>query len=149
PHIDRRLNQVRRDYGINVLAPKGVATRDLMRALGKGRPVALMNDQKFNEGLPIPFFGHEAMTAPGPSRLAVKYNVPIVLFTTRRTGPARFEVTVHPPIRPDKSLEPDNDVKRLVTEITKQIETEVRANPSQWFWVHKRWPKAAWRDAGL
>jgi len=83
PHIDRRLNKVRHDYGIGVLTPKGLGTRELMRALSKGRTVALLNDQKFNQGLPIRFFGHDAMTAPGPSRLALKYGVPIVPVTTR------------------------------------------------------------------
>ena len=47
PHIDRRINAVRQAYGIGVLAPKGLGTRELMRALGKGRAVALMNDSDF------------------------------------------------------------------------------------------------------
>ncbi|MCR9269756.1 MAG: lysophospholipid acyltransferase family protein [Hyphomonadaceae bacterium] len=149
PHIDRKLNKVRHDYGIGVLTPKGLGTRELMRALGKNRCVALMNDQKFNQGLAIEFFGHPAMTAPGPSRLALKYKVPIVLVTTRRTGPARFKVTVHPPFLPVQTGDTERDVRACVERITRLIETEVRANPEQWFWQHRRWPKEAWRDAGV
>ena len=120
-----------------------------MRALGKNRSVALLNDQKFNQGLAIPFFGHNAMTAPGPSRLALKYKVPIVLVTTRRTGPARFTVTVHKPFVPDQSGDTEADVQACVERITALLEDEVRANPEQWFWQHRRWPKDAWRDAGV
>lgn len=149
PYIDKRLNKVRHDYGIEVLAPKGLGTRELMRALSAGRCVALMNDQKFNEGLAVPFFGYAAMTAPGPSRLALKYDVPIVPMSTRRTGPARFQVTVHDPIIPEKTGDPKADLRDCVRRISAFIESEVRANPEQWFWQHRRWPKEAWRDAGI
>lgn len=149
PHIDRRINKVRHDYGIDVLTPKGLGTREMMRALSDGRAVALMNDQKFNQGVAIPFFGHDAMTAPGPSRLALKYDVPIVLFSTTRTGPARFHVTIHEPFLPEKTGDTDADVKACVTRITAFVEEQVRANPGQWFWQHRRWPKDAWAKAGV
>ena len=149
PHIDRRLNKVRHDYGIGILAPKGMGTRELMRALSQHRAVALLNDQKFNEGLAIPFFGHDAMTAPGPSRLAIKYGVPIVPVSTVRTGPARFRVTIHEHIIPVKTDNAAADLKDTVQKITDFIETRVRENPDQWFWQHRRWPKEAWRDAGV
>jgi len=148
PHIDRRINAVRRAYGIGVLTPKGLGTRELMRALSKGRCVALLNDQKFKQGLAIPFFGHDAMTAPGPSRLALKYDVPVVPVSTERTGPARFRVTIHPPIEIERTGETDRDVEAMVTAITEFVEAQVRANPGQWFWQHRRWPKSAWREAG-
>ena len=149
PHIDRRINDVRHEYGIGVLAPKGLGTRELMRALSAGRSVALMNDQKFNQGVPVPFFGHDAMTAPGPSRLAVKYGVPIVPVSTVRTGPARFRVTIHEAIYPAEGLTGDEAVLDCVRKITAFIETEVRAHPGQWFWQHRRWPKPAWKNAGV
>ena len=140
---------MRHEYGIGVLAPKGLGTRELMRALSAGRSVALMNDQKFNQGVPVPFFGHDAMTAPGPSRLAVKYGVPIVPVSTVRTGPARFRVTIHEAIYPAEGLTGDEAVLDCVRKITAFIETEVRANPGQWFWQHRRWPKPAWKNAGV
>jgi len=149
PHIDRRLNKVRHDYGIEVLTPKGMGTRELMRALSGGRSVALMNDQKFNQGIGVRFFGQEAMTAPGPSRLALKYKVPIVPVSTRRTGPARFQVTIHDPIIPEDTGNLEADVERLVSEITGFVEREVIANPGQWFWQHRRWPKDIWRKLGI
>jgi Kdo2-lipid IVA lauroyltransferase/acyltransferase len=149
PHIDRRINQVRRDYGIGVLAPKGLGTRDLMRALGEGRAIALMNDQKFNQGLAVPFLGHAAMTAPGPARLAMKYGVPLVPVSTVRTGPAAFRVTIHEAIEPPRTGDDAGDLYETVRRINIFLEARVREAPGQWFWQHRRWPKEAWSDTGV
>ena len=92
PYIDRRIAKARHAYGINVLTPKGAGTRELMRALGRGQPVALMNDQKFNQGIAVPFFGYDAMTAPGPTRLAMKYKAPLVPMSCHCIGPGRYRV---------------------------------------------------------
>ncbi|MEO0881772.1 MAG: lysophospholipid acyltransferase family protein [Pseudomonadota bacterium] len=142
PHIDRRINAVRHAYGIGVLTPKGLGTRSLMEALRDGRAVALMNDQKFREGIAVPFFGHDAMTAPGPTRLAIRYGVPIVPVSTVRTGPARFKVTIHDPIWPPAEGSMDARVRDTVLRVTQFVEARVRENPGQWFWMHRRWPKA-------
>lgn len=149
PHIDRRINDVRRAYGIGVLAPKGLGTRELMRALSDGRAVALMNDQKFNQGLALPFFGREAMTAPGPARLALKYDVPLVPVSTVRTGPARFRVTIHEEIERPRTNDPQADLEETVRRINAFLEQRVREQPGQWFWQHRRWPKEAWKAAGV
>ena len=141
PHIDRRLNRVRHAYGIGVLTPKGRGTRALMKALADGRAVALMNDQKFREGLAVDFFGHKAMTAPGPARLALRYNAPIVPVSTVRTGPARFRVTIHSPLRLQATASQDEPIEATVKAITAFIEARVREQPGQWFWMHRRWPK--------
>jgi KDO2-lipid IV(A) lauroyltransferase len=149
PHIDKRIADLRAAYGTQVNAPKGIGTRELMRALSRGAPVALMNDQKFNEGIPVAFFGHAAMTAPGPTRMALKYKVPIVPVSTVRTGPARFRVEFHTPFLPEDTGHPEADIRRAVEQITAFLEAQVRAHPGQWFWQHRRWPKEAWRDAGV
>ena len=149
PHIDKKLNKVRHDYGIKVLTPKGIGTRELMNALKANRPVALMNDQKFNKGIAIPLFGHDAMTAPGPTRLAMKFGVPLVPVSTVRTGPARFRVTIHDPIEVSDTGATETDLTDTVTRISAFMEARVRETPSQWFWMHRRWPKQAWKDAGV
>lgn len=149
PYIDKRIADLRAAYGTQVNAPKGIGARELMRALARGAPVALMNDQKFNEGIPVSFFGHDAMTAPGPTRMALKYKVAIVPVSTVRTGPARFRVEFHTAFVPEDTGHPDADIRRSVERISAFLEAQVRAHPGQWFWQHRRWPKEAWRDAGV
>lgn len=149
PHIDQRVGQARRAYGTQASVAKGIGTRELMRALSRGEPVALMNDQKFNSGIASPFFGHDAMTAPGPTRLALKYGVPLVPVSTERTGPARFRVVFHEPFMAEDTGNPQADVQATVMRINAFLEAQVRAAPGQWFWQHRRWPKEAWREAGV
>lgn len=148
PHIDRRIAKARQAAGIGMLTPKGAGTRDLMRALSSGRSVALMNDQKFNQGIPVPLFGHDAMTAPGPTRLAMKYGAPLVPFSCVRVGPARYRLTVHEPFMPDADPDEDAAIYKTVLRINQFLEARIREHPEQWFWMHNRWPKDAWVKAG-
>jgi Kdo2-lipid IVA lauroyltransferase/acyltransferase len=149
PQIDRRVNKLRRDYGTGTTTPKGIGTRELMRALSRGAPIALMNDQKFREGISVPLFGYEAMTAPGPTRLAMKYNVPLVPVSTVRTGPARFRITFHTPFFPANTGDEAHDIAATLARINAFMEDTVRDAPGQWFWQHRRWPKEAWVKAGV
>lgn len=146
PHIDRQLSEARRAYGVEHLAPKGLGARAMMQAIQDGRSVAILNDQKFREGIAVPFFGRDAMTATGPARLALKYNVPIVPISTVRTGPAKHCVTVHEQIIPVQTDDTDKDVRHLVEQITEFIETRIREQPDQWFWMHRRWPKHSQKE---
>lgn len=153
PYIDRRIADVRAAYGVKNFAPKGAGTRELVRALMKGKTIALMNDQKFNQGIAAPFFGHDAMTAPGPTRLALKFKAMLLPFSTVRTGPARYRVTVYDEIPLDYAKagtpEEDAEILKAVTAINQFVEARVREHPEQWFWMHNRWPKEAWVKAGV
>ncbi len=147
PHIDRQLARLRRAYGVAHLAPKGSTMRPLLRALAAGRAVALLSDQKFNEGLALDFFGQAAMTAPGPAQLALKYAATIVPVSTRRLSPMRFEVEFHPPFVPQNTGDAAADTRRCMQRINAFIEAQIRAHPAQWLWLHRRWPARLYRDS--
>ncbi|MBB35587.1 MAG: lipid A biosynthesis acyltransferase [Hirschia sp.] len=149
PHIDACIADMRQENGAYNLAAKGVGTRALMRALSQKRSVALMNDQKFNEGIAVPFFGHNAMTAPGPTRLAMRYKAPLVIFTCKRIGLARYRATFYDPFHPESSGTEDENVYNTLLKINGFLEERIREAPEQWFWQHNRWPKQAWADAGV
>ena len=150
PLIDRRIVEGRRAYGVNLQSAKGAeGGMGLMRALARKETVALMNDQKYNEGVAAPFFGHDCMTADGPARLALRFKVPLVPLSLKRTAPQAFVATVHPAIPLDYDAPLDDGVVAGVREVNAFMEARVREAPEQWFWVHQRWPKSAWRDAGI
>jgi KDO2-lipid IV(A) lauroyltransferase len=90
------------------------------------------------------------MTADGPTRLALKFNVPLIPISGRRIEGTRFRATVHEPIqlnydKPDEEQTVFEGVKR----VNEFIEARVREAPGQWFWAHRRWPKEAWMKAGV
>jgi KDO2-lipid IV(A) lauroyltransferase len=64
PYVARLLMRLRRGAsGVHI--PKGTdGARMLIRHLSKGGHVGILNDQKMNDGIAVPFFGRNAMTAP-------------------------------------------------------------------------------------
>jgi KDO2-lipid IV(A) lauroyltransferase len=142
PYVDARIVANRRRYGVKLFAPKGTSgARELFRALTRGESVALLNDQKFNGGIAAPFFGKMARTAPGPSTYALRYGVPIQPMSVQRIDKARFKVIVHEPFRLVDTGDRDADIEEGVRRINAFMEERVLARPTEWFWVHKRWPK--------
>jgi Kdo2-lipid IVA lauroyltransferase/acyltransferase len=159
PHIDKRITDIRRGYGAKHLSAKGEAgAREMLLALRRGQTVTFLNDQKFNRGIDAPFFGHLLKTAPGPSRLAMRFDVPLLPVSVKRLPGARFVVRFHAPITPDDSPDKTKAVAATVAKVNAFLEDRIRENPKDWFWVHRRWPKAVYRqgdtssdkaDAGL
>lgn len=147
PYVDERVRKNRFRYGVRLFAPKGLdGARELMRALQRGESVALMNDQKFNGGVAAPLFGHMAHTAPGPSTFALRFGIPLQPMSVQRVGPgARFKVIVHDPIRLEDTGDREADIEAGVRRINGFIEDRVRARPTEWFWVHRRWPNEEYR----
>ena len=150
PYVDKRIKESRARYGIQLFAPKGSdGARDMLLALKDGQSVALMNDQKFNGGVAAPFFGHEARTAEGPSRLAIRFGTVLQPMSVQRTRGARFRVTVYDPIEPPHTEDRTADIEACVRAINTFMEDRIRERPEEWFWVHKRWPNEVYAGLGV
>jgi KDO2-lipid IV(A) lauroyltransferase len=145
PYIDARIIEMRRRYGVTLMAPKGESgSREVIQAMKQGVSVALLNDQKFNKGIAGPFFGVTVHTAPGPTRFALKFDCPMIPMCVERTQGARFRVTIWPSIAPPNTGDRTADIERGVRNVNAFIEARVRERPDQWFWTHKRWPSEAY-----
>ena len=143
PYVDRWISKQRAKSGPKEQATKGAqGTRKIFSILRRGQSVFLLVDQKTNEGLPVPFFGRDAMTTPAPASLALKLGAELLPVSNERLKGAHFRMHVHQPI----SYEPTGDEAKDTFELTKlinqRIEEMVRARPSQWLWIHRRWPTA-------
>ncbi|WP_240007911.1 lysophospholipid acyltransferase family protein [Pseudaquidulcibacter saccharophilus] len=150
PEVDKIIRDARAAYGVTLFAPKGrEGGMRLMRILARGGSIAMMNDQKYNMGINSPLFGHNCMTNDAAVRLAHRFKTPIQTMTVKRLGGANFEVDVQEPILLDYSAPLDTILQKEVDNINRFIEEKIREAPEQWFWVHKRWPKQAWIDAGV
>ena len=146
PHVEKRVRDYRFRYGVRYFAPKGGdGARELLAALGRGESVALMNDQKFNGGVAAPIFGVMAHTAPGPSRLALRFNTVLQPMSVQRRYKARFRVVVHEPIHLEHTGNLTADIEAGVHKVNAFIEERVRERPAEWFWTHKRWPSDTYK----
>ena len=141
PYVDKRIKESRFRYGVRLFAPKGGdGARELLEGMKQGKSVALMNDQKFNSGVAAPFFGHLAHTAPGPTRLAIRFGTVLQPMSVQRLKGALFRAVVHDPIVPPKTGDRTADIEAGVRMINAFMEDRIRERPAEWFWVHRRWP---------
>jgi KDO2-lipid IV(A) lauroyltransferase len=146
PWIDRSITRIRLAYGIPELSAKGGAgAKEMLAAMKQGHSVTFLNDQNFNQGIEAKFFGYDLKTAPGPSRLALRFGAPIVPVSIVRLPNARFRVEFHAPIKPSGNPDKAQAILEMVTAINEFLETRIRADPESWFWVHRRWPKQIYK----
>jgi KDO2-lipid IV(A) lauroyltransferase len=139
PLVDAMLARLRGGYG--ELIPKGAtASRRAMATLRRGGHVAMLVDQKLNNGIAVPFFGRPAMTVPTPALLALHYDCDVLPARVERLKGAHFRLTVYPPLPLPRSGDRDADALALMTGINQMIESWIRERPEQWFWLHRRWP---------
>jgi KDO2-lipid IV(A) lauroyltransferase len=142
PFIDRWIVRQRLKNGASEQIAKGAqGTRRIFTLLRNKKAVFLLVDQKTNEGLAVPFFGRDAMTTPAPAALALKLGAILVPVSNERLRGARFRVTAHHPIVFEPTGDHDHDVLAFTTKMNATIEALVNYRPSQWLWIHRRWPK--------
>ncbi|MBN9318673.1 MAG: lysophospholipid acyltransferase family protein [Caulobacterales bacterium] len=141
PYIDERWKQSRARYGVKLFAPKGGdGSRELLMGMNRGASVALMNDQKFNNGLAGTFFGHLVHTAPAPTRLALRFGTVLQPMSVQRLKGATFRAVVHDPIEVPNTGDRSADIKAGVDAVNAFMEARIRERPEEWFWVHRRFP---------
>lgn len=144
PYVDALIRQSRERYGIRLFAPKGDGTRELVAGMKRGDSIALLVDQKYNEGPEVEFFGQPVNASPGASRLALKFGTVMQPLSVVRLPGARFRVTAHEPITVEDTGDKVGDILRGVQAANLFVEDCVRRHPEDWFWVHKRWPNAVY-----
>ena len=90
---------------------------------------------------PAAFF---SMPVDISTRIALATGAPIVPLSLVRDK-ANFTMTVHEPIEIENTGDRTKDVEAGVLKINAFIENRIQENPSQWFWVHRRWPKEIYK----
>lgn len=138
PWVDRLLQRLR--HSPDAVAKGAAGGREVLRHLRQGGHLAMFVDQKMNDGIAVPFFGRDAMTAPALARLALRFNCPIVPVRVERLQGARFRFTVLPPLAIAAAGETTATVLATMTRVNAMLEDWIRARPEQWLWVHRRWP---------
>jgi KDO2-lipid IV(A) lauroyltransferase len=134
------LYHKRRPKNLGVLPKGALGARNAISLLKKGEHLGMLLDQKMNDGISVPLFGRDAMTAPAMAQFAIKYKCPVVPVQVERLVGVNFRITFHPPVEYSPSGDHAKDIKDIMTDVNERIEEWVRKNPDQWLWVHNRWP---------
>lgn len=143
PLADGIIHRIRSAYTIGHYGKGADGARGVLGAIRRGESIGMLIDQKDNTGASIPFLGAPAMTMLSAAKLALKYNLPVIPVRAERTAGTEFHVTIYPPLTPpDASLQGEAREIAYMTTMNEVISSWIREKPSQWFWLHRRWPKA-------
>ncbi len=140
-HFDRYLTRARERLGVNVI-PRGEAVGGALTSLKAGRVVGLMGDQDARgAGVFVDFFGRPASTARGPAVLSMRAGVVLATFCAIRLPGWRPRYEVRIEAIPEVELERDRAaaVRAVTRAFTSRLEEQVRKQPCQYLWHHRRW----------
>ncbi len=129
---------------------KGVAgARSAVSYLSRGGALGLLVDQKLNDGILVPFLNIPAMTTPAAAAFALRFRCPVIPVYIIRTGPARLEMIVEPPLPVPDSGDRNADIHHLTNLINTSLGEWILKKPGAWLWLHRRWPKEVVEGAVL
>ncbi|HPR55104.1 MAG TPA: hypothetical protein PLV84_08230 [Deltaproteobacteria bacterium] len=143
PRLEAIVDDIRSRSGATILPPTGKALM-LIRELRKGNTIGVVVDGRGEEkdGLSCDVFGMPAPTNPAPAFIAIKGNalvLPVAAVKVRGT----YHVTFSSPVDAASCGTGEEAVRDLSASMQSWVESVVRENPHQWFWLYSRWVKRA------
>ena len=147
PWVDRLLDRVRSQGGKILTIPKSKSSvRTMIESLKQGHSLGMLIDQKYNEGLPVSFFGRPAMTSPAFVQLAQKFGCPLIPGRIERLRGAHFRLTVYEPMKIFAADGSPRKAEDVMEEAHRLLEAWINERPEQWLWLHRRWRAGAEAD---
>ena len=129
PGITEMVALSRQRKGLELFTPRQAA-RGLVRALRRGRTVALMLDvPEAGPTVIVPFCGGPVRCSAVPARLASATGSAILPVACWRNG-MTWELEIHP------AVETDGDEATVMAAVAARVEPAIRAHPEQWYPFH-------------
>ena len=137
PVLNDRLYRGRKRFGDQILLSRQDGVRGVVKAMKSGRPFCYLPDMDYGkrDAVFVPFFGVEAATITGLSRLARLTGARVLPCVTRMLpGGAGYVLKI------GEAWEnfPTADVQADTIRMNDWIESVVRTMPEQYYWVHRR-----------
>lgn len=148
PFFDRLLRRGRTRFGNATLFSRQDGIRPVVKALRKGLPFYYVTDQDFGarDAVFVPFFGVQAATITGLSRLCGATGAKVVPCITRQLpGGAGYVVKFYPAWEDYPGGDIESDTRRM----NAFFEERIREMPEQYFWLHRRFKTRPTGDAPI
>ena len=105
----------------------------MIKYLRKGGILAALMDLNTVDGVYMDFFQKPARTSLSMAKLALKFDAVMIPVLGRRAeNGLDFEILMLPEI-------PHSDPVTMMQNFNQMLETHVRQDMAQWFWIHRRW----------
>jgi KDO2-lipid IV(A) lauroyltransferase len=132
-HYERRIFAGIEAGGKPILATGRVGTKALVRHLRGGGIISILLDEKYSEGVRIPFLGYDALTSLSAAQLALKYDLPMIpAYGIRTEDGNAFNVDFEAPI-------PHTDSITMTHAFNDSLSARIMVDPEQWYWMLRRW----------
>ena len=138
--INKYLYNVRQQAGQKIIDKKGAAGL-IEKMASSGATLCFIGDQDAGKkGIFVDFFGRKASTYKSIGLFAITNNIPIGVGYSRRVDNRfYFEIGINRIIFPEEWMQKKEPLEWVTAEYTKAIEEFVREDPSQYWWLHRRW----------
>lgn len=144
PELNELIVNWRQRQGVGtILRESPSSARAILRVLRDRGILAMLIDQDTHvPSISVPFFGRPARTPVAAAALALRRGLPVVPVFIQRTGKIGWRVTVCAPIEVERRPEWRDTLRALAAEMNRAIEAQIRANPVEWPWWHRRWRRS-------
>jgi KDO2-lipid IV(A) lauroyltransferase len=140
PALFEWFADLRRSFGMEVVALGPSAGTACVRALKANHLIALLSDRDLDGGGPeVEFFGERTTLPAGPATLALRTGAPILPTGVYFDGNRRHAV-VRPPLDTVRRGPLREDVARVTQDVAHALEELIRAAPEQWHLLQPNWP---------
>lgn len=140
--LNRLMQELREKSGCRFFERRTDAAALKAAMTEKGLLLGLLADQHSSlGGVRLPFFGHECSTNVGPAVFALRYHSPLYTGICYRTGLAQWQVEAGDEIPTHENGKP-RSTEAITADVNRALETAIRRDPANWFWVHNRWKPA-------
>ncbi len=138
--LNRYINRIREAKGQFMVPTEGTAQmlQDILKAGGR---LALVGDHFAGpKGCWVDFMGRPASCHKALAIFTLSAGAPMVVcYAKRLAAPLQFEVGLKGVADPDDLDESLYGVKPLTQWYNNELEQLVRADPEQYWWIHRRW----------
>lgn len=148
PVMDAVMRRGRLRLGNAVIFPRSDSAKPLIKEIRQGTGFFNLPDMDFGakDAAFVPFFGVPAATLLAPSRMARALGMVVQpVLAEILPGGQGYRVRFMPPLEGFPSDDALADTARL----NRWIEEQIRANPAQYLWVHKRFKTRPPGEASL
>ena len=124
-------------------APKGdIGAKKSFLWLRKGKSLAMLMDQKLNEGPLVDFLGRPASTASFIAEMAIRMKLDIIPIKFSRNKKNQNVITFYnKTIFPKNNLSKEKKIEFILKQINNTMSEWIKAQPEYWLWIHRRWAK--------
>jgi len=141
PFLNRWLLRVRERRGLGIIEKWDDPVGQIVTALQRQEAVGFIADQNAGDGgVFVPFFGRLASTHKSIGLLAVHLELPVICGFARRVNDALdYHMATTDVIQPEDWADHPNPQYYVTARYMRAIESMVRAHPTQYLWMHRRW----------